>query len=364
MARLGIDPRVGEAVSVRLGPALDDLVEVMIDLGVPSLFLFGDDRERLLAARQHAEAMIVEWEAEAPDDVADLRDLLPRDLRLPEIAQSLLEGATWTRYSALPDSIFQKPDLTARALSAAPSLHGLLDDDGLVPVKGLDARPQGLFVDGLALHYHQLLRRSFGSSVNSDLIGMLLSVADESTRLRLAIDERRLRFAPEFEEYFERDYWRGPPLTDAALDDPHFVGETVHGDPNGGFSIMNPYAATSFRWTQDANLKTVEIEEMVPLRPDEAEEPLVLVRYLHAIRDTSQGLFIHCDGAVKAFTRAAYPANFTEFASRGRGTHYRKVFRLDGQIATDAWSQITVQWFRGNTLVPEYLSTLSSPPSP
>lgn len=96
---------------------------------------------------------------------------------------------------------------------------------------------------------------------------------------------------------------------------PHLVGETVHGDPDGGQSLLNPYVATSFRWSASGSLKTVEIEEQ---------------------RVSS------------------------EFAGRGRGEHYRKVFRLDGAIDADQWSDLATLWFRGNQLVPEYLAGLSS----
>lgn len=91
---------------------------------------------------------------------------------------------------------------------------------------------------------------------------------------------------------------------------------------------------------------------------DEDGPDLVLARYLHAIRDVSQHQFIHCDGAVKAYTREGYPRVAEQFAARGRGLHYRKVFRMDGKIETDHWSQVAALWFRGNQLVVEYLSGL------
>lgn len=39
---------------------------------------------------------------------------------------------------------------------------------------------------------------------------------------------------------------------------------------------------------------------------------------------------------------------------------YRKVFRLDGDIETDVWSNIAARWFRGNRLMKEYLDSLSA----
>lgn len=112
-----------------------------------------------------------------------------------------------------------------------------------------------------------------------------------------------------------------------------------------------------------AYMKTIEIEELVPVDDDGAD--LVLARYLHAIRDTSQRRFVHCDGAVKAYKREGYPRVAEQFAGRGKGHHYRKVFRMDGEIQTDHWSNVAALWFRGNRLVLEYLSGLgqAEPPS-
>lgn len=179
----------------------------------------------------------------------------------------------------------------------------------------------------------------------------------EDVEARLAVDGHRLRFRSEHEEVIERDYWYGPPLDDELLDNEHLVGETIHGDPAGGQSILNPYVATSFRWTPDERLKTIEIEELVPVGSDETD--LVLARYLHAIRDTSRRAFIHCDGAVKGYQPDLYPRTVNDFASRGRSDQYRKVFRLDGEIETSDWSRVASSWFRGNVLVLEYLSGLT-----
>lgn len=67
---------------------------------------------------------------------------------------------------------------------------------------------------------------------------------------------------------------------------------------------------------------------------------------------------------VKAFERENYPRVVEQFANRGKGRWYRKVFRMDGEIETDQWSQVTALWFRGNKLVLEYLSGLGSAQKP
>lgn len=60
-----------------------------------------------------------------------------------------------------------------------------------------------------SLHYHQLLRRGFGSNIHYELIGFVLDLArrNEQVRARIAIDERRLRRREEHQKIQERDYW-------------------------------------------------------------------------------------------------------------------------------------------------------------
>ena len=342
-----------------LGDLFDELVQVMVDLGTPPIFLDSDDRPRVARLRDRATVVLNRWAAGQPETALAIVDRIPQGLRVPSISESLLVAAVWTAYCDLPPSVFLPPTLDSRVLAAVPRLAARLDDDGLVDVSELDARPHGLFVDGYSLHYHQLLRRGYHSNIHYELVGSLLSLPRRhDVRVRLAIDDRRLRLEQEHREFEERDYWFGRPLTDEVLDDMTAVGETFYGDPEGGLSFIHPYAGLSARWTTDGPLRTLEVEEFMPAGPRTAE--LVLARYLHAIRDTSKRTFIHCDCAVKAFDPKSYPSSQARFRSRGKGLHYRKLFRVDGALPADAWSQILAAWFRGNRLALEYLEGLST----
>lgn len=360
MMSMRIDPRVPAAVRAQLGSSYDELIRVMLDLDVAPIYLFLDDYERLVEVRDRAVMALAAWTASAPGAAAEHMSLLPANLQGARFAESLLEGAVWDEYFALPASIFSRPSLDTPALRAVPELVGRLDDDGLVDVSGLDARPHGLLVGGHSLHYHQLLRRGFSSNIHYSLIAELLRAqVSFGCRTRVAIDERRLRLASEHAELFEHDYWFGAPLAAESLDDLDAVGEAVHGDPDGGRSVMHPYAALVVRWTADDRLKVVQIEELVS--PDaDGGGSWVLARYLHAIRDTEARTFVHCDGAVKAYERSTYPRALADFAGRGKGRHYRKVFRLDGSFPVETWSAVAAQWFRGNRLILEYLSPAQS----
>lgn len=230
--------------------------------------------------------------------------------------------------SKMPSVLFVRyPATDSRVLAAAPHLVALLDESGLITVAGLDARPWGLHTSKYAFHYHQLMRRGFGSGINYGLIGTILRLSEKHNLTpRFALDERRVQFKDEYREINEHGYWYGPSLADADLDDLTVVGETFHGDPDGGTTLLSPYAGLSVRWTADGDLKTVEIEVFMPAPEPEAE--WVFARYLHAIRDTRRQALIHCDGALKAFAADRYPRAQQDFKSRGKGDCYRKLFRI------------------------------------
>lgn len=341
------------AVRARLGPRADELRRTMLDVDAPPIFLFSDDRARLVEARTRANEVLALWAAAEPEMIGEMQARLPELIRRRSAAESLLEALMWSDYLDLSIDLFNSPDPYSRVFSAAPHLLHLLDESGLIKVAGLDARPWGLHTGEYAFHYHQLLRRSYGSGIHYGLVGAVLRLAEQhDLTARFALDERRLRFKDEYQEIHEMDHWYGRALADEDVDILSVVGETFHGDPAGGASWLRPYAGLSVRWTADGPLKTVEIEEFMP--PPTPGSDWVFARYLHAIRDTTKRAFIHCDGAVKAFAADSYPLAQHDFKHRGKGDRYRKVFRIDGEFPSSVWSEIACSWFRGNELVTEY----------
>lgn len=329
----------------------------MLDGDTAPLFLFSSgNSSQLVEARGRAVAELDLWSLEEPDVVNAIYERLMSVLQKPDaVSESLLEAVMWVAHSEPSVDLFERPSPSSRVFAAAPNLVPLLDESGLVSVNGLDARPWGLHTGDYAFHYHQFLRRNFGSNIHYELIGTVLGLARQYDLVaRLALDERRIRFRESYEEWEERDHWYGPGLVDDNLDDLLSVGETFHGDPDLGLSWMHPYAGLSVRWTADGPLKGVEIEEFMP--PPKPGAEWVLARYLHAIRDTEKKAFIHCDGAVKAFAADRYPTSQQDFRTRGKGDRYRKLFRVDGAFPATAWSEIACSWFRGNKLILEYFS--------
>lgn len=214
-----ISTEVVAVVQGRLGPLYEQLLTSMLDLAVPPIFMSHSQRERLVEPRQQCVSVLEDRERSEPEVVRSFVDLLPKALQLPNSAESLLEAATWRDYFAVPESVFRIPTAGDRLFAEPPELLEWVDEDGLLDVTELDARPHGLFQADLSIHYHQFLRRNFAATVHHDLVGAVLGIADRTgTRARLAVDERRIRYRSEHEEFEERDYWRGPPLNVAALD--------------------------------------------------------------------------------------------------------------------------------------------------
>jgi hypothetical protein len=321
----------------------------MLDVDAVPMFLFSDRRPRLVEIRTRAVNVVDEWAAGEPEKAAKIYAGLPDMLQNPSVAESLLEAVTSANYFDLPVDLFNTPASDSRVFAAAPELLPLLDESGLVRAAGLDARPWGLHTGQHAFQYHQLLRRGYASGIHYGLIGTVLRLADQyGLTARLALDERRLRFRDEYSEFLEKDFWYGRSLSEEDLDALSAVGETFHGDPDGGTSWLHPYAGLSIRWKADGVLKGVETEEFMP--PPEPGTEWIFARYLHAIRDTTRGAFVHCDGAVKAFAADAYPRTQQNFRTRGKGDRYRKLFRVDGEFPASVWSELACSWFRGNRL--------------
>lgn len=199
------------AVQSRLGRVYDELVRVLLDVGVAPLFLSSDERGRVSAVRERVVDAIREWEAEAPALVASLVARLPAAFQLPDAAQALLDSVPSVNYFAIPESLFEPSAECSPVVSAVSVLQNRWDEDGLISVEGLDAVPHGVVVGDFSLDYHQFPRRGFGSNVHYDLVGTILKVGSRADVVaRLALDDRKCRLRHEHEEIFERDYWYGP----------------------------------------------------------------------------------------------------------------------------------------------------------
>jgi hypothetical protein len=346
---------------------VDELHQAMLDVGVPAIDLVGDRTEHLGRLRDAALAGLA---GQAPDGYNQLSVPFPWHLQDRDPALAVLELGMARLDRDLPESIFGRIDPVSRVMSAMPQLTGRLDEDGLLDLTGLDASGYGVVVDGRMLHFHQFLRRGFSGNMNYRLINLLLKIgARPGNMVRIAIDERRLTNPDEMRWVFEEDYWWGPKLSDAWLDNRYTDPiPTVHRYEEGNARLLLGYEAFFAHWRINGKVEKVfQAEELTTL--DEETRPTTMIagftplRYMHSIRDIEAHRFIHCDGAVRGYNPDTLSIRRAEeMPTATTAAYYRKVFRVDGTITTEEWSQIAAGWYRGNGLVAEYLAALDGAP--
>jgi hypothetical protein len=269
-------------------------------------------------------------------------------------------------YSVIPLSLLVPPLDESPVLQELPELRSKVDERGLLDITDVEAAPDALFFGGRAIAYHQLLRRSFTGHVNDALTTELLSLRGKGLAVRVAFDERWIRARSAYVPMIEKEYWWGPPLSDARFDDPgqrqpemlvhRWPADADHWPPD------DPYEQVTIYTKVADGVRTVEIEELIdPVHARQRCE-YRLVRYLHAEREIVAKSFRHMDGAVRYYRTNNYERRRNSpwpKSEEDRPEGRRKVFRVDGSITTETWSNITALWFRGNALVLEALASLA-----
>jgi hypothetical protein len=347
---------LGEAAVAALTQAMIDIAVAPADLASASWPVLAGLRDRALGVLR------ADLAGRGERERLGLRERMPWHLQdeHADLASAILEMGTRPRYFTVPSSVFGPPGPDSRVLLQIPSLKDRIDDDGLIRCAGLDAQDQGLFICNYAVHYHQFLRRAFTGNINYTLLRTLINAGVRpGNSFRIAIDDRRIIPRRDFMHFIEEDFWWGPKLTSSWLDDPYTGGCTVHADPEGD-NAPDGYSKFFAYWRMDGEgNKVVQMEELVTPSAKEFCGYRVL-RYLHSIRDISSHVFIHCDGAVRAYDAEGFSERRAEDMPPGtQAARYRKVFRVDGSVSTEEWSDIVAKWFRHNHLTGEYLETLA-----
>jgi hypothetical protein len=255
----------------------------------------------------------------------------------------------------------------SKVLRLYPELADYQTDEELLPLHTEGLRPfqAGIFYKKHLLYYHQFLRRYFTSSPNYDFLHTLSSYAartGSNVSVSVAVDHYRIMPSKLFHQYMEFDRWYGPPFHWDFVDDPHVIGLTVYSRSKESASNL-AYALnrTEFLWTYRNGIKTIQIEEIRPVKPGSSLGGFMLNRYIHSRRDVSTRKFIHLDGAVKVYKAASYEDRYNTRLGEGseaKSDHKIKLFRIDDpEIQQDSWSELVSYFFRQNEMVLEYLNS-------
>lgn len=258
--------------------------------------------------------------------------------------------------------------LAANAYPEFFAAGGHVDKDGLVDVDFLLARTRqvepGVFhepVRDLILFAHPYFRRSQSrdNSLNAYVMRSFFEAAgDASVRSRLRLDPDMLGHPKSVRPLMELEWWNGPRYDDAIGTIPSGVTEHKSSDRERTYAQIDK---TQIWWKEPerrhANLiRTFEIEELVEQPSAGLGDNIFGCRYAHAEYDVASGTVSHFDGAIRAYGAEAYLKRIDRRIDRaGKHSDYNKLFRLDGALPVPVWKRILSDFYRGNSLVPEYL---------
>jgi hypothetical protein len=290
----------------------------------------------------------------------DLRPpLFPRGPILDRLARSIVQSVVAAEQTDFR-AIVRNDQETGVVLERFPEIRDCLDDDGLLVIDDrFKLHDGGVFYKDVVLHYHHLLRRGYMSNPNFDFLGAFARYLHESAEVntfRVAIDHSRMMEQRWYAEVIEMDTWGGPPFDPSSLDDPTAVGLTVvNRNQNSLFRLTNSLLFTDFLWSSKSGIKTFQAEEVSGA--DSLFGPYNLNRYVHAERDITAGAFRHFDDAVKVYRHEDYGSRVNAHLPAGpRSWSKPKLFRIDGDIATDEWINLVCLFMKSNEMVIEYFN--------
>lgn len=345
------------------------LTEMLLDADLPPVFLptierefypemydlfwrlVSEEAEKVPQTRGAVEAYI----GELPEPARHLIRIksLTGSLSREDIASSLLATELEPLYFDLER--YLKND--GKVLQKFHELKKLFDQDSLLPITDeMKLLRNGLSYRGYLIYYHQFMRRMYRYSINWKFFELLQSpAAAVGNRVSLAIDPFRLIRLDKFHERFEEDYWWGPKFNIAKIDDRKEYGFTKH--MGSSSTISSRPIRTEFYIQVRGSEKIFEIEEVDLSQGREPDHPnLIINRYVHSIRDMSRHRFIHLDGAAKIYRKPSFDKRIaTDLRSSAKSDYYVKLYRIDGDLPDDDWTQLINAFFRQNDDVRQFL---------
>lgn len=181
----------------------------------------------------------------------------------------------------------------------------------------------------------------------------------------IAIDPDRVRINVDNIGYFEADTWFGAKFNKniAEIED-----GIVHLRPSPDIEehILSLCFASAYsldiKWESKNGIKSFQAEEFKAedITIEKNGDEYHPVRYVHAEFDPALDAFRHFDGAVHFYTSEEYyrrrdsDFNYNAKNSNHIKTKSQKLFKINGKIPVDVWSNYIGHFMTGNPLVTEY----------
>jgi len=257
-------------------------------------------------------------------------------------------------YKEIINSDINNCDLT----KTYPELMDKFNEDGLLMLdENFLPNELGIIYKNHLLFYHQFLRRNYSSNPNFDFTSILANYYknNKMNSISVAVDLNRLMPKESYSLILEMDKWFGAPFDISKLDDINYIGLAIlKRNKDSLFELTNHLDRTEFYWTYRNNLKTLQIEEISSL--DYLFQNYYINRYIHTQRDVVNKKFIHLDGAVKIYNADAYSRFNTDLTGDHRTSKKQKLFRIDGDIEFDIWTDLITKFYKSNELIIEYFN--------
>jgi hypothetical protein len=262
------------------------------------------------------------------------------------------------------------PDLTHRLLSPVPR-----DREGLYSLADLSAhlsldeyQPGYLFHQNFVAMAHPCFRRALypGNHFAPRFIELFWEFDKTDSSRYLALDDNRVRIDVDGPTCMERDTWFGAPFCrDIASIS---AGPAKLRPPPIAQRINSTHFADAYcldiKWSDANNVKVFQALELKSesVTIEYQGEEFHPARYVHAEFDIAAGAFRHFDGAIQYFSEDEYrQRRESDFNHNVKSPSHlkarsHKVFKINGRIEVDEWSELFCHFLAGNPLAIEYIS--------
>lgn len=253
-----------------------------------------------------------------------------------------------------------KPNpLKSEIFNIYPELSKYFDDDNLLTLNDeFQFAFDGLKYKDHLLFFHQFFRRGFYGSHNVDFLHRFAKYYHDSVdnTFRIALDHNRIMPYEFYQRTLEFDTWYGYPFNISDIDNRKKVGLTVvKRNEYYPYDFYNTLDRTEFLWTFKEPIKTFQIEEIS--NSHHTHEHFNLNKYIHSERNILTQQLTHFDGAVKVYLQNQYEKRFsTDLKGDSKGQTKIKLFRIDGNINLEIWSELINYFYRGNEMLIEYFN--------
>lgn len=214
---------------------------------------------------------------------------------------------------------------------------------------------------------HPYFRRGYHDNCNfaPRFIDVFWKFNKKDIQKHIAIDSDRVRINVDNTMYMEFDTWYGAKFQ-----------ETIKDIDDGVVKLRPPLDLNSFeiefffgdtyaldiKWSSKNGIKTFQAEEFKSekCKISRNGKDFFPTKYLHAEFDMNKNTFRHFDGAIHFYTSDEYyqrrdsDFNHNNKNSSQLKTLSLKLFKVNGLISIDDWTELTSQYLTGNPLVFEY----------